>query len=138
MNAESPLFLSIKPQPTLADSLLKLRNFDRSSALWARHFCADQECGCTKQTTTVMHALHVLTECKNIDNIIFKIKLFRDIWTKMPQLKNFDSHKLALATLGNPLNFKFTDLKNILTLSAAAFRSMKDDLNISSEFCFQN
>ena len=56
----------------------------------------------------------------------------------MPQLKNFDSHKLALATLGNPLNFKFNDFKKIITLSAAAFRSLKVDLDITPEFCFQN
>jgi hypothetical protein len=56
----------------------------------------------------------------------------------MPQLQNFDTEKLALATMGNPLNFKFNDFKKIITLSAEAFTSLKADLNITPEFCFQN
>ena len=138
MISQAPSFLRLKPHAPLANPLLRLRNSDRSSVLWARHFSADQECGCKKQIYTTLHVLHVLTECKHIDNIIFKLNLFRDIWNMMPQLQNFDTEKLALATMGNPLNFKFNDFKKIITLSAEAFTSLKADLNITPEFCFQN
>ena len=136
-----PDFLNIKPQPGLQNSLQKMGNFDRASVLWARQSCYTLECGCKQHTTTVFNALHVLTECKNLDNIIFKLKLFNEIWTMMPHLKKLNTQKLALATLGNTqnnsINIKYIDLRSILKISSAAFRSLKDDLNNKPEFLFR-